>query len=154
MTGVPSFELGTDGPSAIVVGIDGSTTSLRASAYALGLARRQHSRLVAVYVGSISTMAAVELSTACAVLLARSEAFRERAADLRREAEKAAQEQGVSITFVAARGDPLTELHRIAREIRADTIIVGASTRAGHRLVGSLSVRLVRAGKWPIMVVP
>ena len=71
-----------------------------------------------------------------------------------REAEKAAQEQGVSITFVATRGDPLTELHRIAREIRADTIIVGASTKAGHRLVGSLSVRLVRAGKWPIMVVP
>ena len=71
MTGVPSFELGTDGPSAIVVGIDGSTTSLRASAYALGLARRQHSRLVAVYVGSISAMAAVELSTACAVLSSR-----------------------------------------------------------------------------------
>jgi nucleotide-binding universal stress UspA family protein len=99
-------------------------------------------------------MAAVELSTACAVLLAWSEAFRQRAADLRREAERAAQEQGVSITFVATRGDPLTELHRIAREIRADTIIVGASTKAGHRLVGSLSARLVRAGKWPIMVVP
>ena len=44
MTEAHSFELGTDGPAAIVVGIDGSTTSLRASAYAAGLARRQRAR--------------------------------------------------------------------------------------------------------------
>jgi nucleotide-binding universal stress UspA family protein len=44
------FELGTDGPSLILVGVDGSRTSLRAAAYAAGLARRQHSRLLVVYV--------------------------------------------------------------------------------------------------------
>jgi hypothetical protein len=44
------FELGTDGPGAIVVGIDRSTPSLRAAASAAGLARRQRTRLVAVYV--------------------------------------------------------------------------------------------------------
>jgi nucleotide-binding universal stress UspA family protein len=100
MTGVHSFELGSDGPSAIVVGINGSRTSLRASAYAAGLARRQRSRLIAVYVGSISPLSACE-PTACAVLLAaHSAAFKQTAADLRREAEKAAQEQGISITFV------------------------------------------------------
>src|ERR1700704_5612084 len=43
------FELGTDGPGAIVVGIDRSTPSLRAAASAAGLARRQRTRLVAVY---------------------------------------------------------------------------------------------------------
>ena len=47
----PDFELGTDGPSLIMVGVDGSRTSLRAAAYAAGLARRQHCRLLAVYVG-------------------------------------------------------------------------------------------------------
>ena len=31
---------------------------------------------------------------------------------------------------------------------------VGASKQAGHRFVGSLAVRLVRAGKWPVTVVP
>ena len=32
--------------------------------------------------------------------------------------------------------------------------MVGASAQAGHRLVGSLAVRLVKAGRWPVTVVP
>jgi hypothetical protein len=36
----------------------------------------------------------------------------------------------------------------------ADGIIVGASMQAGHRIAGSLAVRLVRAGRWPVTVVP
>src|SRR5260370_7306931 len=46
----PEFELGTDGPSLILVGVDGSRTSLRAAAYAAGLARRPHARLLPLYV--------------------------------------------------------------------------------------------------------
>jgi nucleotide-binding universal stress UspA family protein len=34
-----------DGPTLILVGVDGSDTSMRAGAYAAGLARRQDSRL-------------------------------------------------------------------------------------------------------------
>ena len=44
------FERGTDGPKVIVVGVDGSESSLRAAAYAGGLARRQHALLAVVYV--------------------------------------------------------------------------------------------------------
>ena len=60
----------------------------------------------------------------------------------------------ISVTFIAAEGDPFTELRRIADETRADAVVVGASAHAGHRLVGSLAVRLVRAGRWPVTVVP
>ena len=49
-----AFELGTDGPKVILVGIDDSVTSLRAGAYAAGLARRQGARLVCVYVEQLS----------------------------------------------------------------------------------------------------
>jgi nucleotide-binding universal stress UspA family protein len=53
-----------------------------------------------------------------------------------------------------AHGDPYHEITRVAMETRADAIVVGASLKAGHRLMGSLAVRLVRAGKWPVTVVP
>ncbi len=149
-----TFELGTDGPTASVVGIDGSTTSLRAGAYAAGLARRQRARLVAVYVGSVSTMAAAEPGADAVLLTAHSAAFEQTAADLRQQAEEMARERAIPVTFVATRGDSFAELHRIAAEIHADAIVVGASAKAGHRLVGSLAVRLVRAGKWPVTVVP
>ncbi|MCU1663055.1 MAG: universal stress protein UspA, partial [Pseudonocardia sp.] len=60
----------------------------------------------------------------------------------------------MSADYRAVRGDPFTELARIADEVRADAVVVGASTQAGHRLIGSLAVRLVRAGRWPVTVVP
>lgn len=44
------FERGTDGPKVILVGVDGSDSSMRAAAYASGLARRQHALLAVVYV--------------------------------------------------------------------------------------------------------
>ena len=44
------FERGTDGPKVIVAGIDGSESSMRAAAYAAGLARRQNAMLALVYV--------------------------------------------------------------------------------------------------------
>jgi nucleotide-binding universal stress UspA family protein len=148
------FELGTDGPAVILVGLDGSTTSLRASAYAAGLARRQGARVVAVYIGSLPQMSAVAPGADAALAVARSEAFEQSADELRQLTQEQATERGITISFVAGRGDPFTELRKIADEVRADAIVVGASAKAGHRLVGSLAVRLVRAGKWPVTVVP
>ena len=81
-------------------------------------------------------------------------AFRATAQEMEERALVTGAELGISITFVAARGDPFTEIRRIADEVRADAIVVGASAQAGHRFVGSLAVRLVRAGKWPVTVVP
>src|ERR1041385_8365502 len=52
MTGHEEFELGTDGPRMIVVGLDGSRTSWRAASYANGLVRSQGSRVAVVYVAS------------------------------------------------------------------------------------------------------
>jgi nucleotide-binding universal stress UspA family protein len=147
------FELGTDGPSVILVGVDESVTGLRAAAYTAGLARRQSARVVAVYVAPFPGMAMAS-SAGPSVLAAENEAHEEIATALASRADLMSSELGISVTFVRAHGDPFREITRIAKETRADAIVVGASLKAGHRLMGSLAVRLVRAGKWPVTVVP
>jgi nucleotide-binding universal stress UspA family protein len=148
-----SFELGTDGPTSILVGVDGSTTSVRAAWYAAGLARRQGAKMTAVFVGPVASLAAASPAGA-GLAVAQHEAFSQTAEEMRLRAEEVSGELGISITFIAAEGDPFNELRRIADETRADAVVVGASAHAGHRFVGSLAVRLVRAGRWPVTVVP
>ena len=147
------FELGTDGPSAILVGLDDSTTATRAGWYAAGLARRQGARLIAVFVAPIGTAAGAAPGGA-SIIVAEQEAHRQQAREMRERTERVGRELGVDVTFIFGQGDAFTEIKRIAAETRADAIVVGASAKAGHRLVGSLAVRLVRAGRWPVTVVP
>lgn len=149
-----AFELGTDGPKVILVGVDDSVTSLRAGAYAAGLARRQGARLVCVYVEQLSALYGASAGAGAGAIAAQDQALEDMAAELRREAEAGAGRLGIPLTFVVARGDPYTEIRRVADEVRADAVIVGASTKAGHRWIGSLAVRLVKAGRWPVTVVP
>jgi nucleotide-binding universal stress UspA family protein len=147
------LELGTDGPSVILAGVDESVTALRAGAYASGLARRQGARLVIVYV-SPTPFAVGPSPAAVNVVAAEAEVHEAIAAELRAMVEESARERGIPITFLTAHGDPYTELTRVANEMRADAIVVGASMKAGHKLIGSLALRLVRAGRWPVTVVP
>ncbi len=147
------FELGTDGPLVILVGIDESVTALRAGAYAAGLARRQHARIIVVYVAPTPYVVGASAAVA-GVVAAEQEAHQQIAAELRAQVEEGTRDRGIPTTFVEAHGDPYTEIRRIADEVRADAIVVGASMKAGHKLVGSLAIRLVRAGKWPVTVVP
>jgi nucleotide-binding universal stress UspA family protein len=142
------FEFGNDGPSVILAGIDGSATSLRAGAFAAGLARREGARLVCVFVKTAPTYVAVPGGLPALV------PDGDEAAGLRRLVAEGASYHDVAADLVVARGDPFTELTRLAAELYADLVVVGASTHAGHRLIGSLAVRLVRAGRWPVTVVP
>ena len=144
------FELGTDGPQVILAGVDDSVTSLRAAAYAAGLARRQAARFVVLYVRPPATMAALAPMGAASI----QQALDETSAGLRRRVIEGAESLGLNAEFVTADGDPFAELVRVADELRADAVVVGASTQAGHRVIGSIAVRLVRAGRWPVIVVP
>ncbi len=145
------FELGTDGPTRILVGVDGSETSMRAGAYAAGLARRQGSHVVVVFVATTRGGLSAGMAGAAGLYL---EAQASLADNLRNEITEVTARLGIAVTFLLKRGNPYVELVRVADELKVDAIVIGASMQAGHRLVGSLASRLVKDARWPVTVVP
>ena len=144
------FELGTDGPRSILVGIDGSETSLRAGSYAAGLARRQGAQVIVLFVHTPPGASALRPE-----LMAMQRQAQVCVVDeLKADAERYAKVLGVEFIFHERFGNPYLELVRLADELRVDAVVIGASMRAGHRLVGSLASRLVRDARWPVTVVP
>lgn len=146
----PTWDRPSDGRQVIVVGFDGSPTSLHAGAYAAGTARRQNARLLVVFVQATSAFSMLAPEHAWQV----EENLAAITDELRQQVEAASAHTGLDVEFIAVRGDPYTALCRIATQARADAVVVGSSTHAGHRIMGSLAVRLVRAGRWPVTVVP
>jgi nucleotide-binding universal stress UspA family protein len=145
------FELGTDGPRTMLVGIDGSDTSMRAGAYAAGMARRQHIHLIGLYVQPTAGAATQAVAASAGALIA---APVDVGADLRRIFSEALERLGISGEFVVRSGNPYRALVAVAAELRVEAIVIGASMQAGHRLVGSLAGRLVKDAAWPVTVVP
>jgi nucleotide-binding universal stress UspA family protein len=144
------FELGTDGPIRILVGVDGSETSLRAAAYAAGMARRQGARMIVLYVKTAAATPIQAPETAGALHQTQDDI----AADLQKEIDANAPRLGLDIELVVRDGNPYSELLKLAEERRVDAIVIGASMQAGHKLVGSLASKLVRKAAWPVTVVP
>ncbi|UUN30509.1 universal stress protein [Streptomyces sp. FIT100] len=147
----PGFERGTDGPKVIVVGLDGSDSSLRAAAYASGLARRQNALLAAVYVQPLMPAGA---ALGAPVPDTAGEIAQGLIAEIREAMERVRGIWEVRWEFHTFRGDPYSGLVKAADQLRADAVVVGASESAGHRIIGSVAVRLVKAGRWPVTVVP
>lgn len=145
------FERGTDGPKVILAGVDGSPSSLRAAAYAAGLARRQNALLALVYVQPVMPAGA---SLGAPVSEATEEIAEGLVAEIRESAERLKGVYDVRWQFHTFRGDPYAGLVSAAEELTADAVVVGASEQAGHRIVGSVAIRLVKAGRWPVTVVP
>ncbi|MER6529315.1 universal stress protein [Streptomyces sp. NPDC001508] len=145
------FERGTDGPKVIVAGVDGSESSLRAAAYAAGLARRQHALLAVVYVQPVMAAGA---ALGAPVAETTDEIAEDLVTHIRESAEQVKGIFDVRWEFHTFRGDPYSGLVKAADELKADAVVVGASEQAGHRFIGSVAIRLVKAGRWPVTVVP
>ncbi|MFH8337002.1 universal stress protein [Streptomyces sp. AM6-12] len=145
------FERGTDGPKVILVGVDGSDSSMRAAAYAGGLARRQHALLAVVYVQPVLAAGA---ALGAPVMETADEIAEDLVTQIREAAERVRGIFEVRWEFHTFRGDPYAGLVTAAEQLKADAVVVGASEQAGHRIIGSVAVRLVKAGRWPVTVVP
>ncbi|NYI90886.1 nucleotide-binding universal stress UspA family protein [Amycolatopsis endophytica] len=145
------FERGTDGPHVVLAGVDGSPSALRAGAYAAGLARRQRSRLVLVYVLAPSAWTGIATGYLAA---AQEQSYEAIIDEMRKPIRALADEAQMPVTFIVRRGDAYAELRRAAVELHADLVVVGTSESKGHRIVGSVANRLMKAGLWPVTVVP
>ncbi len=140
----PAFQHG------VVVGFDGSLSSERALAYAVGMARRSNCGLVIVHVANrlpATVWAGCEppvfvdqpdhrtevlaLELACADFLA-----------------------GVPWILVERGGDICHEIEEVGREYAADAIVVGSTHGLLGRVFGSVSGRLARRANRPVIVIP
>jgi nucleotide-binding universal stress UspA family protein len=140
----------------VVIGLDGSKTSWHAFSWGCGEARRMGGRAVAVFVSpslgpgaGAGLMLGIDSYDHGAV----ETAVGQQAEQLRVEALARAVSARIELTFLHARGDPASELLRVAREIHADVTAIGRSTKLCHRLAGALGRRLLAKPGVPIVVV-
>lgn len=135
----------------ILAAVDGTPSSLRAGSYAVNLVRSQNARLVCLYV---NTPPVVLSSSVVGIDVAIKQTQSVIADELRELLMVRAEDLGLDATFIERSGIPYAEIVRAATELRADTIVVGASMQAGHRVIGSVGARLIRNAHWPVTVVP
>ncbi|MGW0751810.1 universal stress protein [Streptomyces sp. NPDC002587] len=134
----------------VVVGFDGSTSSERALAYAIGMARRSGSGLIIVHVANrlpTTVWAGCEPPVFVDVPDHRTEV-------LGLELACADYLSEVPWILVERGGDICHELEEVGREYSADAIVVGSTHGIVGRIFGSVAGRLAKRAQRPVVVVP
>jgi len=148
-SGHAGFEIGKDGLGTIVLGYDGTPPSVHAAAWAAGLARREHGKLLLVYVETLTGPAHwTAMSSAAAI-----EAGAEFVQELMAEAGPQLTERGIDWEILRGQGEPAAVLEAVAEQRRADCIVVGRSRHRGG-LLGTVPKSLLAHASRPIVVVP
>lgn len=140
----PAFQHG------VVVGFDGSVSSERALAYAVGMARRAGCGLVIVHVANrlpTTVWAGCEPPVFVDVPDHRTEV-------LGLELACADFLCDVPWVLVERGGDICHELEEVAREYAADAIVVGSTHGVVGKIFGSVAGRLTRHASRPVIVIP
>jgi len=137
------------GISSIVVGIDGSETSYRAFAMAVGFAVREQGCVHACFVAHMPGAAAIGGFFAPIPLVADAESDEHLARFVTGELFQAR----VGGDFTCRSGDIGAELELLAETCKADLIVVGRSAHP-HLHLGGVPRQLLARGRFPILVVP
>ena len=140
----------------LVVGYDGSEPSIRALDAAVALMHGREGSMEVVYVAQLTT---AEMMSAAAVAEV-EESFGEIARDLRAQAAEQLRGREERWEFESGQGlitDVLIGAAKKVRDAHPDdnvAIVVGSSSQALHRLVGSIAVSLARRAPVPLLIVP
>jgi nucleotide-binding universal stress UspA family protein len=140
----------------LVVGYDGSAPAVRALDAAVNLLRDRDGSIEVVYVAHLT---ATEMMSADAIA-EMEQIFDDMALDLRAQAEEQLRGREERWTFERRRGLIAEQLvaaaSRVAKANPGDTVVVvvGSSSQASHRMVGSVAVSLARHAPVPLVIVP
>jgi nucleotide-binding universal stress UspA family protein len=141
-------------PKKILVGLDGSTGSARALAWAIEVAKALQAEIVAVHVAELLTPSALGLGLAPVDLPV------DWVDDLRSRFENdwtaPLKQSGVRYRTVFETGAPAPTLIAMAREQHSDLIVTGSRGLGGfgELLLGSVSHQLVLHAQLPVVVIP
>ncbi|MEA2635307.1 MAG: hypothetical protein QOH92_2074 [Chloroflexota bacterium] len=141
-------------PKKILIGLDGSTGSARALAWAIELAKALKAEIVAVHVVELLTPSALGLG------LAPVQLPDDWVADLRHRFEDEwtapLKQAGLRYRTVFETGAPAPALIATAREEHPDLIVTGSRGLGGfgELLLGSVSHQLVLHAQMPVVVIP
>jgi nucleotide-binding universal stress UspA family protein len=140
----------------LIVGYDGSPPSVRALDAAARLLTGRTGQILVLYVAHLS--AADSMSPDA--LAEMEQSFSEIAVDLRAQAEEQLRGREDRWQFEWRQGEIARELTgeavRLGEAEPADTvaIVVGSSSHAMHRVIGSVAVSLSRHSPVPLVIVP
>jgi nucleotide-binding universal stress UspA family protein len=140
----------------LVVGYDGSAPATRALDAAAGLLHGRAGSIDVLYVAHLTT---AEMMSADAIAEVEV-SFDEIAQDLRAQAAEQLHGREERWTFGRGQGAIADVLIETAEKIRDahpgdnTVIVVGSSSQAMHRLVGSVAVSLARRATVPVVIVP
>jgi nucleotide-binding universal stress UspA family protein len=140
----------------LIVGYDGSPPAVRALDAAIRLLSGRNGHILVLYIGHLS--AADSMSPDA--LAEMEQSFSEIAADLKAQAAEQLQGREDRWSFEWRQGDIARELTEEAeRRGHADpsetvAIVVGSSSHAMHRVIGSVAVSLSRHSPVPLVIVP
>ena len=160
MKGLTSTTMTTATPPAafvrLVVGYDGSPPASRALDAAVRLLQGRSGRIDVVYVSQLSSLAMLSPGA-----IAEIEAdFDEIEQELRAAAAGQLSVSGVTWEFERRQGIVTDQLIAAASTVRDPdddqtvAIVVGSSSHATHRAVGSIAVGLARHSPVPLVIVP
>jgi nucleotide-binding universal stress UspA family protein len=140
----------------LVVGYDGSPPASRALDAAVNLLQGRAGRIEVVYVGHVSSVAALSPGAVAEI----ESDFEEIEQELRAAADEQLRGRVTGWGFERRQGLIAEELIAAARDIQAAhpeatvVIVVGGSSLVTHRVVGSVAVGLTRHSPVPLIVVP
>jgi nucleotide-binding universal stress UspA family protein len=148
--------IAANGNLFLVVGYDGSPPSSRALDAAVRLLQGRSGQIDVVYVAHLP---AVDMLSAGAIA-EMDTSFDEIERDLRASASKLLDGREERWRFERGQGIITDQLLAAATHLRDEhpddnvVIVVGSSSQAAHRLVGSVAVSLARRSPVPVVIVP